>query len=971
MGYASLGGMALANKYAAMIKKLIKYEDKFNPLTDEEIADQMSILRETVTTVRKEEGIPDSRGRRKEIFIKMVSMIKKEDPEITVAKLTEKLVEKGFSISRNTVSNILSNLEEGLNELKVFNKNNNNPFDRLIGHGGSLSKCIKQAKASIIYPPLGLPTLIIGESGTGKTFFADCMYEYAVQKNMVTQDAPFISFNCADYGDNPQLLLSVLYGYKKGAFTGAEIDTPGVVEHANGGILFLDEVHRLPSKGQEILFSLLDKGKFRRLGEPFSEREVKVLIIAATTENIESSLLLSFRRRIPMLIKMPNLQERNIEERLEIINRFFQDECNRINLQIFVDGKIIEVFLIKQYKGNIGQLKSEIKVICANAYVENINNKSTEIKIGFNDILHDNSFNGSLNVDDASFSKIKLLAISRIFVPNINEKVELVVQTSDNKYSLPEDIYQQIEEKYYELKDIQIDTEEMKKILWTFVLNAFKKMGHDFSNQSFTISWDEINNLVDTRIIKILRDFRRNLKKTCLTCNINEKIFIHLAIHLNGVVKRIGYKQLIINPNLTQIKNELKEEYTLAKKLATRLEQDFEVIIPDDEIGFMAMYINAILNKQKNRGRIGVIVLCHGMIATELVKVVNRLLDIDFPIAIDMPLDLSPCEVFKKTIEIAKIVDDGSGILFLVDMGSLKDIGNIVEKRTGIRTRVIDRVDLVTVIEAARKIYLSEGNLDEIYYDLITTKCSYPYMTKVSSDKPTALITLCLSGHGMAMRIKAILKKWYPNVKIIPLGIADEGLTQKVNDLKKKYNIVGSLGTINPKIEGINFIPFEGELVSNKKMLLDHLFFRSSQQTFEKMIKREFILLNCQVSSKQEVLERMCVLLYNKGYIKRGYLDSILNREKMNSTYFKGGIAIPHGLPVYVDKSAFVFVKTKEPIIWDTEKRKVDIICLFAVKDGDTEVINRLFKVLKNREIIKEIKKVQTEEQFMEIITKH
>lgn len=961
----------MANKYAAIIKNLIKNEDKFNPWTDEEIADQISVLRETVTTVRKEEGIPDSRGRRKELLIRMISMIKKEDPNITVAKLTEKLGEEGFSISRNTVSNTLSNLEDYLNEMKSVTQNKSNPFEKLIGHGGSLAKCIKQAKASIMYPPLGLSTLIIGESGTGKTFFVDCMYQYAVQKNMVSPDAPFISFNCADYGDNPQLLLSVLYGYKKGTFTGADNDTSGLVEHANGGILFLDEVHRLPAKGQEILFSLLDKGKFRRLGETFSEREVQVLIIAATTENVESSLLLSFRRRIPMLIKVPNLQERNIEERLEIINRFFQEECNRINLNIFVAGKILEMLLIKHYKGNIGQLKSEIKVICANAYVENINNKSAEIKIGFNEILHDSSFSGSSNIDDASFSKIKALATSRIFIPNINENPELVVSTRDNKYSLPEDIYQQIEEKYYELKETQIDPEEMKKILWTFVLNAFKKMGHKFPNQTSAISWDEIKDLVDARIIKILRDFRKHLKKNCETSSINEKIFIHLAIHLNEAIKRIGYKQLIINPNLTQIKNELKEEYALAKKLATKLEQDFAVIVPTDEIGFMAMYINAILHKQKHEGRIALIVLCHGMVATELVKVVNRLLNIDFPIAIDMPLDMSPCEVFKKTIEIAKIVDDESGILFLVDMGSLKDIGNIVEQRTGIRTRVIDRVDLLTVIEAARKIYLSEGNLDEIYYDLINTKCSYPFMTKASSDKPTALITSCLSGQGMALRIKDILKKRYANVTIIPLGIADEELRQKVNNLKEKYNIVGILGTVNPKIEGINFIPFADELLSNKKMVLDQLFFKTSQPTFEKMIKKEFILLNCQVSSKQEVLERMCLLLYNQGYIKREYFNSLLNREKMNSTYFKGGLAIPHGLPVYVDKSAFVFVKTKEPLVWDREKRKVDLICLFAVKDSDTEVINRLFKVLKNRETIKELKQAQTQAEFLEIITKH
>jgi Sigma-54 interaction domain. len=76
---------------------------------------------------------------------------------------------------------------------------------------------------------------------------------------MMTKESPFIVFNCADYADNPQLLMSQLFGYVKGAFTGAESSKAGLVEKADGGILFLDEVHRLPSEGQEILFFYLTK----------------------------------------------------------------------------------------------------------------------------------------------------------------------------------------------------------------------------------------------------------------------------------------------------------------------------------------------------------------------------------------------------------------------------------------------------------------------------------------------------------------------------------------------------------------------------------------------------------------------------------------------------------------------------------------------------------------------------------------
>lgn len=80
------------------------------------------------------------------------------------------------------------------------------------------------------------------------------MYDYALEIKAISETAPFIIFNCADYAENPQLLLSQLFGHVKGAYTGAAVLKKGLVEKADGGILFLDEVHRLPPEGQELLY---------------------------------------------------------------------------------------------------------------------------------------------------------------------------------------------------------------------------------------------------------------------------------------------------------------------------------------------------------------------------------------------------------------------------------------------------------------------------------------------------------------------------------------------------------------------------------------------------------------------------------------------------------------------------------------------------------------------------------------------
>ncbi|SDG66653.1 Sigma-54 interaction domain-containing protein [Thermoanaerobacter thermohydrosulfuricus] len=199
----------------------------------------------------------------------------------------------------------------------------NTALDNMIGAHESLKEQIEKAKAAILYPPNGLHALIIGPTGAGKTTFAEAMYKSAIQLGVFSNDSPFVIFNCADYADNPQLLLSQLFGYVKGAFTGAATEKKGIIDEADGGVLFLDEVHRLPAEGQEMLFTLIDKGIYRRMGESTTTRKAKVLIVAATTEDTRSVLLSTFLRRVPVLIQLPSLESRTLKKRFTFISQFF------------------------------------------------------------------------------------------------------------------------------------------------------------------------------------------------------------------------------------------------------------------------------------------------------------------------------------------------------------------------------------------------------------------------------------------------------------------------------------------------------------------------------------------------------------------------------------------------------------------------------------------------------------------------
>lgn len=923
----------------AKLVRILNTENHKNPFTDAKLARMLSTTREAITILRKELNVGNSRERRKPYLEKAIESILRENDRLNISEVTKKLLESGFDLSRHVVEEFLSDRQNDKPAVRNNPETLQDPFSLLIGYEGSLKNSISQSKSAVLYPPFGLPTLIIGESGVGKTHFAECIYHFAKQRKVIHDTAPFIVFNCADYGDNPQLLLSLLYGYKKGAFTGADNDSEGLVEQAQHGVLFLDEIHRLPPKGQEILFSILDRGQFRRLGETRDERKVKIMFIGATTENIESSLLLSFRRRIPMIIPIPALNERSFVEKVEIIYDFFQQECNRINAKIFVESKVAEILTLKRFSGNIGQLKSTIQVICAKAFMDYIGKEQDLINIGYEDLIETSGVQHDFILEDINIIEIRNYIQDMMFVPFVSKQS---IKPQNRDYSMPEDFYRQIEQKYYELTKLRMQPSEVEEILWTFVINKFSNLYPNASSKSRYLSLTELVNIVDKEIISLVKKLRLQLASEYDYTEINENNFIYLAIHLNETVKRIRLQQQIININLAKIKRDFAREFNLALEFSNWIAEVKNIEIPEDEVGFIAMYINAAVKIKLAQNKVAVVVVSHGRIATEIAHVVRELLNVTSPVAVDMPLNEHPSTIYEKIIGISKIIDEGKGILFLVDMGSLTSVGKIVTDKLHIPTKTLDRVDLLTVIEAVRKASMPENDLDEIYSSLIRTRYNYPMLSGEETTKPMAIIALCLTGEGTACHISQTIQRRYPDTAIFQMGIMDDQLRSKIKEIQDQFNILAIIGTINPEIEGINFVVYEPLMLNNGLQEFDRLLKPDTKDAYSDFSVESLIVFESDINSKQRLVEVMCLQLINAGYVKKEFMQAVFEREAMAPTYLKGGIAIPHGDSITVNKSAFVVAKLKSPIDWG--EGQVDFVCLPAIKINDKKMVKNVLK---------------------------
>lgn len=605
------------------------------------------------------------------------------------------------------------------------NKSTKKNFDIIIGSDGSLKNQIKQAIAAIIYPSNGLHTFLIGPTGVGKTTFAELMYHYALETGRLSPRAPYVIFNCADYAGNPHLLLSHLFGHVKGAFTGADREKKGLIDEADGGILFLDEVHRLPPEGQEMLFSLMDRGLFRRLGESGTLHQAKVFIISATTENPDKSVLNTFLRRIPCVIKMPGLAERPLKERMQLISAFFTEESKKIKLPVTVSTEVLKLFLLYDCKGNIGQLKNDVQLTCANAFVEYISGNQPQIYIKLSQMS--DRFRESIFV-----LKQKREELLKNFDFPMAGELTFNAETSSEKnplekivlhddYRTEEDFYEKILNTSKRYFDEGKSLEEIKRNINRQVEGYFQKHPYSQANKFPDENQLILSKFVQKEIVGVVKEILTSVSSD-LQITIDAKIIYGLTLHIETLLERLKSGNYRPRENYLAEADTAKEESLIAQKIKKILDQAFTMNIPKEEATFIAMFLQA-LRYNHNKNSIGILVMSHGdTTASSMANVANRLLDTDHVKAIDMPLTASVHDTLHKALDmVRKMQRYQKGVLLLIDMGSLASFAEIITKKTDIPVKTIKMVSTPMVIEAARKAMIPDITLHVLAEEVKST----------------------------------------------------------------------------------------------------------------------------------------------------------------------------------------------------------------------------------------------------------
>ncbi len=205
--------------------------------------------------------------------------------------------------------------------------------------------------------PFGSTVLITGESGTGKEVIARMIHLHSKARNH-----PFVTINCAAIPET--LLESELFGFARGAFSGAVKSKRGLFEEAHGGTLLLDEIGELPLSLQVKLLRVLQEGKLRRLGDT-GETTVDVRIIAATSRNLQQAVKdgvfredLFYRLNIIPIV-MPPLRER--QEDIPLLIHHFLQKQTKGQMVIDVDSDAMQCLVRYSWPGNVRELQNIVE----------------------------------------------------------------------------------------------------------------------------------------------------------------------------------------------------------------------------------------------------------------------------------------------------------------------------------------------------------------------------------------------------------------------------------------------------------------------------------------------------------------------------------------------------------------------------------------------------------------------------------
>lgn len=693
---------------------------------------------------------------------------------------TQELVEH-FHMQRTNLSAILNELVkdnklekiDGRPVLYKFIKLNqvseydDTIFHQMVGYNGSLKKAIKTINSELMYPNQKYMFLIIGSSGVGKSFFVQVLFDYLKENNKISNNAKLCKLNCKYYRNHEDDLISL-------------INNTDLQKEIEDGILYVDNIHLIAQDKRSLIYDLItmhsDNSKF--------------ILVFSSEKNVDEDFKMNYLDSMNKIIELPDLAERSLDERFEIVKDTLKKEAKKIDKNIVLDSKILQCLLLYRCERNVKQLINDLKTGCASAF-------SREVKYNSRDI--------HMYLSDFPKYVKKGMIYYKNYIP------ELKSISSDCLYKFSNEAVEKIIddsflENYQTTYNYLNDEQSLQN---SNIKTTIKKYAKQIESQN--IDETSLSKIVDFQIIEIVKDFL-NYASFKLNRVFSDSVLYGLCLHIQSLIDHPNNRNYD-DENIEKTINENHREYVLSLQLIDTIEEKLNIHLELKEASLITMFICQKNQAIEDEAYPVFLIAMHGnQTASSLVEVVKTLVKTEKVYAFNLPLDKEIAVAYNEMKDFIKEINMGKGVLMMYDMGSIKTMAEEIAEETGIEIRFMISPSTLIALECARKI--------ETIYDLdtIMTSMSDSYEKYFPSIvfnykrelKKNIIITLCMSGEGGALQIKKFLEKniEFDDIDIVPLSMKDKNqLILQINNLKEECNILYVVGTFNPHLQGISFIP--------------------------------------------------------------------------------------------------------------------------------------------------------------------
>lgn len=660
------------------------------------------------------------------------------------------------------------NLDE-FNAFLLSSTDGQSSFKRLVGYNGSLRSIINQSVSALAYPPSGLPMIVYGELGSGKSEFVKTLFAYGVDHNIYDVDSVLLTLSLDGESDKYEALQKRLD------------------QQQAKGILCIQHAQHLRREMGDLLI--------RTLHEARQEESNGLLFILCMEEEPSLIFDIEFLQLFPMLLHFPSIEERGMDEKEELLMRYFKKEQQRMGKKVSISSSAFRSLCGYHYPHNRLDMQRMVMLACVNASKR----KGAAVSVQIKDLPE------------------SILMSSKVSLRSNEERLMLAVD--DFGEAPQKDRIIQVFEDIFTCYDKLAASGDLR----AFLDHSFQLVKEYYDTLIFRQQYsDPRTRMIEFKITQILEEIDRQFK-VCLP--------VHCVFVLARVISLFAYSNLAIRTweklhhqqfesCIQRICLQFPNEEFICEKIRDLIEANLGLPFNRADMLLLLICLSHYEQNGLKRHYLGIIVSHGYATASSICDAVNTMIGEYVFDAIDMPLDTDNNEVVKKLEQYLYKFGTGQGAVILVDMGSLEQIGEHLSHFTKGEIGILNNVNTRMALWIGYDILANKPLKDIIQQAASKQELSYTYLE--ARKRPKAAIFTSESGEYTAKQLLQLFEK------SLPVSLDVQFLTADFMELQKygrqcmpfqQYDVIFLAGTMNPKVEHTTFIAVEEVIAGSSQAI--------------------------------------------------------------------------------------------------------------------------------------------------------